>query len=112
MASVIYKGEDAVIVIDLDTVVFSALNDVFVGININGKLVKTYKKTLGTIVAVSGDINQCKFKILRTDSQTWGNGMLSLVVTLVFNDADFAAGKHVVFENNIVELATSTTSTL
>jgi hypothetical protein len=112
MASVIYKGEDAVIVIDLDTVVFSSLNDVYVGVNIGGKLVKSYKKSLSTVIAVSGDVNQCKFKILRTDSQNWGNGMLALVVTLVFNDSDFPLGKHVVFENNIVELATSTTSEL
>lgn len=112
MASVIYKGEDVSVVIDLDTVVFSTLNDVFVGVNIAGKLVKTYKKSLETVVAVDGDINQCKFKIVRADSQSWGSGMLSLVITLVFNDSEFPDGKHVVFENNIVELFNSTTSDL
>lgn len=112
MASAIYKGEDSVIVIDLDTVVFSTLADVFVGINIAGKLVKTYKKSLGTVIAVSGNANQCKFKIVRSDSQTWGSGMLSLVVTLVFTDSEFPDGKHVVFESNIVELSNSTTSDL
>jgi hypothetical protein len=112
MANVIYKGEDSVIVIDLDTVVFSTLIDVFVGVNIGGKLVKTYKKSTGGVVAVSGDVNQCKFKIVRSDSQTWGSGMLALVVTLVFSDSEFPDGKHVVFENNIVELSNSTTSDL
>lgn len=112
MANVIYKGEDSTIVIDLDDVVFSSLLDVFVGVNIAGKLVKTYKKSTDGVVPVVGDVNQCKFKIVRSDSQNWGSGMLALVVTLVFSDSDFPNGKHVVFESNIVELQNSTTSDL
>jgi len=99
MAAALYTGEDITIVIDL-------VDDIFTD------MVVSFKKTSGTVYAVTGDANQCSVKLTRAITKTWEAGMLSMEITKVFTDSNYPSGKHVIYKDNIVQFVNAVTKSL
>jgi len=112
MAAALYTGEDITIVIDLVDDIFTDMADVIVGVLINDNLMVSFKKTSGTVYAVTGDVNQCSVKLTRAITKTWEAGMLSMEITKVFTDSNYPSGKHVIYKDNIVQFVNAVTKSL
>jgi hypothetical protein len=112
MAAALYTGEDITIVIDLVDDIFTDMADVIVGVLINENLMVSFKKTSGTVYAVTGDANQCSVKLTRAITKTWEAGMLSMEITKVFTDSNYPSGKHVIYKDNIVQFVNAVTKSL
>lgn len=106
MSNALYTGEDVEVIVDLIDKNFSDVSDVIVGVVLNKALKKTCKKTLtgaAQVVADPSNAKRCIFRLFRSETKTWEAGMLSLEITVVVSDANFAAGKHSTFRENIVQ---------
>jgi hypothetical protein len=112
MAVALYTGEDVTIVIDLVDDTFSLMADVIVGVIINDVLKVSFKKTTGTVIAVSGQTKQCSVLLTRAITKGWEAGMLSMEVTKVFTDASYPSNKHVIYKDNIVQFSNALTKNL
>jgi len=108
----LYTGEDVTISIDLVDNNFADLADVIVGIIINDKLKISFKKSLSTVYADTGNVKKCYVKLTRAATSTWDSGMLSMEITKKFTDANYSNGKHVIYKDNIVSFENALTKNL
>jgi hypothetical protein len=112
MAVALYTGEDVTIVIDLVDDTISLMADVIVGVIINDVLKVSFKKSAGTVIAVTGQTKQCSVLLTRAVTKNWEAGMLSMEVTKVFTDAQYPSNKHVIYKDNIVQFSNALTKNL
>lgn len=109
MAAALYTGEDVTISIDLVDDNFTLLQNLLVGIIINDKLMVTFSKTAGTVYVNPTDNTQCFVKLYRSITKTWNSGMLSMEVTKIYTDSNYADGKHIIYKDNIVQFQNALT---
>jgi len=112
MATALYTGEDVTISIDLVDDNFSLLDDLIVGVVINDKLVASFKKSLGTVYSDSTDQNKCSIRLTRSITKSWESGTLGMEVTKVYDDDNYADGKHIIYKDNIVSFQNAVTKNL
>lgn len=101
MAANIYTGDDSELFLSNMGVDFSTLIDMYIGIVINEKLVKVYKKSeldpLKVILPVTGEAESCQINFVRAETKTWDSGTsIYAELTFIVTDADFPSGKHII----------------